>query len=79
MTDKRFKELLKTIQTKVGLSDDETFFNYLDTAGDDELSELTRAVGEELGENAEVFRKKLTNYLIIKAKPWASEEDISIK
>lgn len=76
MTNKRLKELLKAIQKKMGLSDDETFFNYLDTAEDDELRELSRAVEEEFREDAEVFRKKLTNYLIIKAKPWVTEEDI---
>lgn len=78
MTDNQFLEILDAIKIRIGINNDEVFYNYLDTADRLEKSLLANAVSKEMGFDSKEFNEKLTVFLTIRAKPWASKKDINV-
>lgn len=76
MTDQEFQDILSRIRDQMGLTDDETLYNYLESIDEPEKSQLIAAVSEEFGIEEEAFRKKLAFFLLVRAKPWANESDV---
>lgn len=78
MTDKKLKKILKQVRILIGIKNDETFFNYLNTMSAEESDQLAEAVEVEFGVDSTEFKVKLKKYLIMEAKPWVSEKDINL-
>ena len=76
MTDDKFNKILYRIRDEMGLADDATLFNYLESIGREEMAMLTDEVSIEFKVDTDVFMKKLLSFLLIRAKPWANEGDI---
>ena len=73
-----FEELLEEVRKALGM-DKTAFETYLRVVNDEERKALCQAVEDEFGFNAEWFRKEVEIYLIMKARPYISRDDINFK